>query len=266
MILDKICAHKREEVDKQKAAVPIKQLQGRARDLRPARDFRAAVRKPGMSLIAEIKRASPTRGVFLEGIDPVEVAAAYEAAGAAAISVLTDEAFFKGTLEDLTAVRQDVAVPCLRKDFIIDEYQVYEARVAEADAILLIVRVLSDQQLEDYLGLVRQLGMHALVETHDAEDIRRALDAGAHIVGINNRDLTTFEVDLKTTLELKKQVPGGHALVSESGIRTRRDVRLLEDWGVDAVLVGEALVTSNDIRAKVRELLEDEEEVGAFGP
>ncbi|MDQ1256687.1 MAG: Indole-3-glycerol phosphate synthase [Candidatus Hydrogenedentes bacterium] len=255
MILDEICAHKREEVDVQKTAVPIEKIRDRIQEVRPPRDFREALRKPGISIIAEIKRASPSKGVMLENVDPVELAAVYESSGARAISVLTDARYFKGSLDDLTVVRQNVAVPCLRKDFVIDEYQIYEARAAQADAVLLIVRILSDAQMKEYLDIVRTLGMSALVETCNAEEIQRARDVGAHIIGINNRDLATFKVDIRTTLELKRLVPGGHALVSESGIRTREDVRLLDDGGVDAILVGEALVTSNNIRAKIREFL-----------
>lgn len=259
MILDAICEHKRAEVELQKSLVPQAALLERIEQVRSPRDFRTALRKPGMSLIAEIKRASPSKGVLVENMDPVEFAAVYEAAGAAAISVLTDNQFFKGSLDDLVTVHQNVAIPCLRKDFIVDEYQIFEARAAQADAILLIVRTLSDLQLRDYLALAHKLGMSTLVETHDAPEIARALDAGAHIIGINNRDLATFEVDVRTTLELRKLVPGGNALVSESGIHTRRDVRLLEDGGVDAILVGEALVTSRNIRGKIRELLTDED-------
>ena len=150
-------------------------------------------------------------------------------------------------------------MPCLRKDFIIDAYQIYEARAATADAILLIVRSLSDTQLKEYQEIAVSLGMAALVETHDQDEIERALEAGAHIIGINNRDLSTFEVDVNRSLELKKMVPGGNILVSESGIKTRDDVRRLEDGGVDAVLIGEALVTSNDIGGKMYELLHDDE-------
>lgn len=266
MILDVICEHKRAEVERQKALVPVETLLERIEQVRPARDFRTAVRKPGMSLIAEIKRVSPSKGVLVENMDPVEFAAVYEAAGASVVSVLTDGEFFKGSLDDLTAVHQNVAIPCLRKDFIIDEYQIYEARAAQADAILLIVRILSDQRMKDYLALAHKLGMSALVETHDAAEIGRALGAGAHIIGINNRDLATFEVDIRTTLELRKLVPGGNALVSESGIHTRRDVRLLEDGGIDAILVGEALVTSKNIRGKIRELLMDEDDAMGSRP
>lgn len=255
MILDEICAHKRIEVDAAKAARPLSALEERIEEARPARDFRLALRKPGISLIAEVKRSSPTRGMMMSGRDPVELAGLYEQAGARAISVLTDSKYFNGSLDDFVAVRRGVAAPCLRKEFIIDAYQIYEARAVDADAILLIVRILSDKQLKDYLELAESLGMAALVETHDEMEIERALKAGAHIIGINNRDLTTFEVDLNTTLRLKKYVSGGHVLVSESGIQTREHVKKLEDGGVDAILVGEALVTSPDIHAKIRELL-----------
>ena len=208
-----------------------------------------------ISLIAEVKRASPAKGpLFVDG-DPVQLAETYEYAGARAISVLTDEKYFQGSLQDLISVRQHVEVPCLRKEFIIDEYQIFEARAAKADAILLIVRLLSNDQIREYLEIAQGLGMGVLVEAHDAEEVERAIETGAHIIGINNRDLSTFEVDINTTLELKKMVPGGKVLVSESGIRNRDQVRMLEDGGVDAMLVGEALVTSKDIRATIHELL-----------
>jgi len=260
MILDEICEHKREEVELRKRQTPLARLEEALVDARPPRDFRRALRGSTISLIAEVKRASPTKGVFQEDLDPVDVAGAYEQGGANAISVLTDERYFKGTLDDLTLVRKHVAVPCLRKEFIIDPYQIYEARAALADAILLIVRVLSDEQLKEFQLVAKTLGMACLVETHDAHEIERAIQAGAHIIGINNRDLTTFQVDIRTTLELKKLVPGGHVLVSESGIQTRDHVKMLEDGGVDAILVGETLVTSRDIVAKIRELLGRDED------
>lgn len=259
MILDEICENKHEEVSAQKLRVPLAMLQERIARVRPPRDFRRALRMQGMSLIAEIKRQSPAKGPLLPDMDPVALGGLYEQAGARAISVLTDEKYFKGTLDDLTSVRQTVAVPCLRKEFIVDEYQIYEARAAQADAILLIVRVLSDEQLKDYLVLARQLGMSALVEAHDEAEIERAIKAGSHIIGINNRDLATFHVDINTTLRLKKYVPGGHVLVSESGIHTRQHVEMLDAGGVDAILVGEALVTSKNIAHKIRELLGTDE-------
>lgn len=258
-ILEEIRDHKIREVNAAKREKSLDELLERIPRLRPPRNFRDALRAPGMSLIAEVKRASPAKGVLIEQGDALQIATTYEHAGARAISVLTDEKYFKGNLQDLISVRKYVGVPCLRKEFIVDPYQIYEARAAEADAILLIVRILSDDQIKEYMRIAEGLGMGVLVETHDAAEIERALKAGAHIIGINNRDLSTFEVDIKTTLELKKLVPGGNVLVSESGIRTRDDVVRLEQGGVDAMLIGEALVTSDDIGAKIRELLGPDE-------
>jgi indole-3-glycerol phosphate synthase len=255
MILDEIVAHKRGEVARAKQEVPLAELQERIERVSPPRDFRTALRLEGISLIAEVKRSSPSRGDMLPGIDAVELAALYEQCGARAVSVLTDEKFFKGTLDDLRNVRQNLKIPCLRKEFVIDEYQIYEARAAQADAILLIVRILSDEQLRDYQALAISLGMQTLVETHTAAEIERAMNMRAHIIGINNRDLDTLKVDVNTTMELKRHVPGGYVLVSESGIYTRDHVKMLEDGGIDAVLVGESLVTSGDVRGKIRELL-----------
>ena len=255
MILDDIVAHTRKEVAAAQSCRPLEEVRERAEDAPAPRGFRDALRQEGISLIAEVKRASPSKGMMLLDVEAVELGALYEGAGARAISVLTDEKYFRGSLADLTSVRQHVGIPCLRKEFIIDPYQIYEARAAGADAILLIVRILTDDQLRSFRQLATGLGMAALVEAHNEAEITRALDTGAHIVGINNRDLDTFEVDYNTTLKLKKKVPGGTVLVSESGIHTRQQVRELEDGGVDAILAGEALVTSNDIRAKIRELL-----------
>lgn len=259
MILDEICENKRLEVETARTTRPIKELEDRIATLPPPRDFRLALREEGISLIAEIKRASPSKGVLLEDADPVALGALYEQGGARAISILTDQKYFQGSLDDFMVVKQHVAVPCLRKEFIIDPYQIYESRAAEADAILLIVRILSDQQLSEYLSIAGSLGMAALVETHDAADIERALKAEAHIIGINNRDLSTFETNVNTTMELKKLVPGGNVLVSESGIQTRDQVRLLEDGGVDAILIGEALVSNENIAAKVYQFLHDDQ-------
>ena len=255
MILDEICEHKREEVRAAKATTPQSDLEEQLERVKPARDFRHALRKSGLSLIAEVKRASPSKGVMLKDGNPSALAALYEQSGADAISILTDEKFFQGSLSDLVKVRRGVDIPCLRKEFIIDAYQIYEARAAMADAILLIVRILSDYQLKEYRELAESLGMAVLVETHDAEEVERAIESDASIIGVNNRDLATFEVDFRTTLELKKMIPGGKVLVSESGIHTRDHVRALEDGGVDAILVGEAFVTSNDIAATMREIM-----------
>lgn len=255
MILDAIVSDKRVEVEASKVRRPLADLQERIELVDPPRDFRAALRKPGISLIAEIKRASPSKGDMLPGVEAIQLAALYEANEARAISVLTDQKYFKGTLEDLTAVHQQVAIPCLRKEFIIDPYQIYEARAAQADAILLIVRILDDVQLKEYRQLAESLGMGVLVETHTKPEIDRAIESGAHIIGINNRDLDTLEVDVMRSLELKRHVPGGHTLVSESGIYTRKHVKLLEEGGVDAILVGESLLTSGNIQEKIQELL-----------
>lgn len=258
MVLDAICSDKRAEVHRAKAETPLARLREALSSFEPPRGFHAALRCPGMSLIAEIKRKSPSKGVMAASVNPVELADLYERSGARAISVLTDAKYFGGSLQDLSNVRRNVKIPCLRKDFILDEYQIYEARAHGADAILLIVRILSDTQLGEYLALAHELGMDALVETHDEAEIDRAMAAGAHIIGINNRDLDTLAIDLGTTLRLRRIVPGGHTLVSESGIHTRGDVRMLEDGGIDAILVGEALMTSPDIAAKIRELLGDD--------
>lgn len=255
MILDEICAHKREEVDATKGRTSLKELEEQIERAPAPVDFRLALREEGISLIAEIKRASPVKGDFSLDADVGTLANVYALCGARAISVLTDNKYFKGSVKDFLTVRHEVGIPCLRKEFIIDAYQVYESRSIGADAILLIVRILSDGQLKDYLELAAHLGMGVLVETHDETEVERALKAGAHIIGVNNRDLETFRVDIDTTLRLRRLVPGGRVLVSESGIQTREDVQRLDDGGVDAILVGEALVTSRDIEATIRELL-----------
>lgn len=256
MILDEIVEYKKEFVASAMAATPLDVLQDQLEQVSPTRDFRAALRQEGISLIAEVKKASPSKGVMLKDMDPIGLATLYEECGAACISILTDEKYFQGSLEDFMQVRRGIKLPCIRKEFIIDPYQIYESRVAEADAILLIVRILSDDQLREYRELAESLGMSVLVETHDEAEISRALDSGARIIGVNNRDLSTFEVDYTRTLDLKRHVPGGVVLVSESGIHTRDQVKRLDDGGVDAMLVGEAFVTSPNITSKVQELLQ----------
>lgn len=258
MILDEILANKRREVAEAKVARGIDELEEEILRVQPPRDFRGALRAEGISLIAEIKRASPSRGEILPGVEAVEIGALYEQSGARAISVLTDEKYFQGSLGDLITVHQHVALPCLRKEFVIDAYQIYEARAARADAILLIMRILTDAEVAEFLRVATLLGLHVLVEAHTEDEIKRAIDCGAHIIGINNRDLDTLEVDVQRTMDLKKHVPGGHTLVSESGIYKREHVAMLEENGIDAILVGESLLTSKNIRAKIRELLRDE--------
>lgn len=259
MILSEIVEHKRIEVAQRKAKTPLREVEERLDHAPRLKDFRLALRAPGVSIIAEIKRRSPSRGEILPDVDAVELAAIYEQAGARAVSVLVDEKYFGGSLDDLSKVANHTKLPCLCKEFIIDPYQIYEARTAGADAILLIVRILSDEELKSFLHEAANLQLAVLVETHSDEEIQRALRAGAHIIGINNRDLDTLEVDIQTTMRLKNRVPGGNILVSESGIKSRREVRLLDDGGVDAILIGETLLTSKNIREKLESLLHDNE-------
>jgi indole-3-glycerol phosphate synthase len=255
-ILDEIVATKRREVDAGRRRMPIEELEAQALEAPPARSFREALVGPGpIRLVAEVKKASPSAGVIRADFDPIAIARAYQAHGAACVSVLTDVPYFQGHLSYLARVRAAVVLPLLRKDFLIDEYQVVEARVAGADCVLLIAEILDDPALTRLLDRARGLGMDALVELHDAEQLDRVLAAGADLVGINNRDLRTFVTDLEHTLRLRERVPPGVVLVSESGIRDRRDVERLEAAGVDAVLVGETLMRQTDVGAAVAALL-----------
>lgn len=251
-VLDKILAHKVEEVAAQEAKTPLCDVVSRAADASPPRDFAAALRRDTVALVAEVKKASPSKGVLIEDFDPVRIGTAYAANGAAAISVLTDEQFFQGSLSYMQAVRAAVDVPVLRKEFVIDPYQVYEARAAAADAVLLIVAALTDAQLADLHHLILELDMTPLVEVHNEDEMVRALDLGASVIGINNRDLKTFHVDLGVTERLAKRVPSQVSLVAESGIMNAQDVYQMGQLGAHAVLVGESLVKSGDIASSVR--------------
>ena len=255
-ILDDIVRDTREELARRRAARPSAELERACRGLGAPRDLEGALRPApgGVALIAEVKRASPSRGVLAADIDPAALARRYAAAGAAAISVLTDAKYFRGSLEDLVQVRAAVGVPVLRKDFTLDEYQLWEARAAGADAVLLIVAILPPPRLRDLLAAAKGLGLAALVECHTAAELDGALAAGSRVVGINNRDLGTFETRLETTLELAPLIPPGPIVVSESGFFTAADVRRVAAAGVRAVLVGEGLVRAPDVAAKVREL------------
>jgi indole-3-glycerol phosphate synthase len=255
-ILDEIVAAKRAEVAAAKASVPDSELARRAGDAPPPRGFAAAVRGPGaVRVIAEVKKASPSAGVLRLDFDPVRIAEAYAANGAAALSVLTDGPFFQGSLADLRAVRAAVPLPVLRKDFVLDRYQLLEARAAGADAALLIAEILPGSLLADLHREAVALGLDVLVEVHDAEQLPRALDAGATLLGINNRDLRTFRTRLEHTLGLLPRVPAGVTVVSESGIRTAADLQRLGAAGVSAVLVGEALMRSPDVGEALAALL-----------
>ena len=255
-ILDKIVAKKREELAASKWTVSMESLREAIADRSPALDFAGALRRNGISLIAEVKKASPSKGLLREDFRPVELAATYVENGASAVSVITD-GHFLGEPDHLSAVKDSGAsgdAPVLRKDFLFDPYQVYEARAIGADSYLLIVDILSPEQLSELISVGLSLGMTPLVETHSAEEIEVAVGAGAEVIGINNRDLHTFVTDLATTEELAPRIPSDKVIVSESGISTPDDLIRLQRFGVDAILVGEALVTAEDTAAKVRSL------------
>jgi len=254
-ILEKIVSEKRQDVAQIKRTLPLTALHERIDRRERPLDFTSALRGDRIRIIAEVKKASPSKGVLCPDFDPVALARTYAQAGATAVSVLTEVNHFQGRLEYLEAIRHEVNIPLLRKDFIFDEYQVYESAAFGADAILLIVSILEREELERLLGISRDLGLACLVEVHDESEVRRAIGAGAEIIGINNRDLATFNVDINTTLRLRPFVPEGKIVVSESGIHNREDIKILKECGVNAVLVGEALVTSGDIPAKMEALL-----------
>jgi indole-3-glycerol phosphate synthase len=255
-ILDEIVASKHQEIAAARRRMPFVELEAQAAEAPPVRDFRAALAGPGpIQLIAEVKKASPSAKVIRADFDPVAVARIYQEHGAACISVLTDVPFFQGHLSHLARVRASVAIPLLRKDFLIDEYQVVEARLAGSDAILLIAEILDDATMAALLERARKLGMAALVEFHDPVNLPRVLAAGADLVGINNRDLRHFTTDIEHTLRLRDRIPPEVMVVSESGIRTREDVRRLEDAGISAVLVGESLLRAPDLALAVERLL-----------
>jgi indole-3-glycerol phosphate synthase len=256
-VLDEIVAHKREEVAARRVARPLAGLEAACQRLAPARELAEALTPgPGrrVRLIAEVKKASPSKGVLAGDLDVTAQARAYAAAGADAVSVLTDARWFKGSLDDLIAVRAAVSRPVLRKDFTVDEYQLWEARAVGADAALLIVAALDRGALRDLYQAAKGIGVHPVVEAHTAAELEEALALGARVIGVNNRNLQTLETDLATSLRLLPLVPPGHIAVAESGIFTRDDVERVARAGAHAVLVGEALVRASDVAAKVREL------------
>lgn len=257
-ILDSILAHKQGEVQTRRAALPLAEVQARAKDAPPPRNFLAALQTPKrgrVALIAEVKKASPSAGIIRPDFDPVQIARAYENAGAACLSVLTEEKFFQGHDDYLKAVLDAVAIPIIRKDFVVSDWQIYESRALGADAVLLIVAALSPTQIKDYAVLASELGMAALIEVHTEAEMQVALNAGAALIGINSRDLKTFVTDLGTVARLAAMVPAGVTLVAESGLKTPADVHQVADAGAKAILVGETLMRSADIGAAVRELL-----------
>jgi indole-3-glycerol phosphate synthase len=254
-MLDKIIAQKREEVEQRKKVATRAYLEERIAHQKPVVDLALALKGDHIRLIAEVKQASPSQGMLSPNLNPTELAQTYAEGGAAAISVLTETNYFMGSIEHLAAIKEVVGLPLLRKDFIFDLYQVYESRACGADALLLIAAILSPGQLKELVSLSHSLGLRCLVEVHNKAEVERAVLSEAEIIGINNRDLNTFVVDINTTRRLRSLVPKEKIVVSESGIKSRKDMEKLGKWRVDAVLIGEALVTAGDVRAKMKELL-----------
>jgi indole-3-glycerol phosphate synthase len=254
-VLANIVEHKRTEIERARREIPLEAVREAARAAPPPRDFAGALRQPGTRIIAEVKRASPSAGTIRAAADPVAVARTYAAAGAACASVLTDAKFFGGCLDDLRAVRAAVDIPVIRKDFILDPYQVYEARAAGADAILLIAECLDDGPLAELHALAAELGMAALVELYEPENLPRVLAVSPALVGVNNRDLKTMTVRLEHSLDLRTRVPEGIVFVSESGIKTRADIERLQHAGVNAFLIGETLMRADDPALALRGLI-----------
>lgn len=256
MFLNKIVAEKLKEVEQRQKAVPLPELRAAIMERPAPLDLAAALKGDNLRLIAEVKRASPSRGVLCPDLDPVKLASSYAQGGAAAISVLTEEHYFGGSREDLESIKRALPdIPLLRKDFILKPYQVFESCAWGADAVLLIVAILDDTELGELLSLSHALGMQCLVEVHNRDELERALAHNIKIIGINNRNLQTMTVDINVTRQLRPPIPRGRIVVSESGIKGRGEAQKLKEWKVNAMLVGEALVTANDVAAKIKELL-----------
>jgi len=251
-ILDKILAHKEAEITACERHTPLAEWRDQIKSVAPPKDFATALHRDTVALIAEVKKASPSKGILIENFDPAAIGKTYADNGAAAISVLADEQFFQGNIRYLDAVRTVADVPLLCKEFVLFPYQVYEARLHQADAVLLIVMALEDARLKDLHQLINELGMAALVEVHNEDELERALKIGATLIGVNNRDLRTFHEDLNTTARVAKIAPSGVTLVAESAIRSPEDVRRMGELGAHAVLVGEGLVKADNIASQVR--------------
>lgn len=258
-ILDEIVSKKRKRLNYTKSLIPLKDIKSRLADINKPRDFKAAIKRKmdgKIKLIAEIKKASPSKGVIRENFNPVEIASVYEKKQASAISILTEEDFFQGNLEFIPKVKKVTTIPLLRKDFIFDEYQIYESRANEADAILLIAAILDKNQAKEYLHIAKELELSVLFEVHDLKELDMALLIDADIIGINNRNLKTMKIDINNTFEIKKEIPSGKIVVSESGIKTRDDILRLEAAGIDAVLIGTSFMEAGDIGKKIEELFD----------
>lgn len=263
-ILDEILSRKKQRLRNSKAQASVTELKARIADAGKPRDFESAVKRSGggkIKLIAEIKKASPSKGIIRTDFDLQSIARTYEQKAANAVSVLTEEDFFQGSLSYLPEVKKIVSKPVLRKDFIFDEYQIYESRAAEADAILLIASVLENSQAAEYLHLAGELGLAVLFEVHDFKELEMAMSAGCGIIGINNRNLKTLKIDMNTSLSLRKEIPPGKIVVSESGIGTREDVLKLEAAGFDTMLIGTTFMEAEDIGAEIDELMTEPEKM-----
>ena len=256
MILEEIAAKTKERIEAEKRRRSLGELQAAVRDMdsNTGFPFEKALAKQGMSFICEVKKASPSKGVIAEHFPYVEIGMEYERAGADAMSILTEPFYFQGSNNYLTAIHKEVSIPLLRKDFTVDEYMLYEAKQIGADAVLLICAILSQTQLEEYAGIARELGLSALVEAHDEREIQMALKAGAKIIGVNNRNLKDFTVDISNSVKLRELVPREILFVSESGMKNRADIARLEENGTDAVLIGETFMRSSDKAGMLREL------------
>ena len=255
-MLDEIVAKTKERLVEVKQNKSLDQLIGEVSKLEINEDFpfKESLKDSEIAIIAEVKRASPSKGLIARDFDYIEIAREYEEAGASAISVLTEPYFFKGSNDFLREISENVSIPILRKDFTIDEYMIYEAKLLGASAVLLIVSILDDAQLKEYLDLSHDLGLSAIVETHDANEIKTALDAGAEIIGVNNRNLADFTVDIENSIRLRSLVGDDVVFISESGIKTKEDVTRLKENNVDAVLIGETLMRSEDKKSMIFEL------------
>jgi indole-3-glycerol phosphate synthase len=257
VFLEKIVETKRKEIQRRKTRSRQREIEEMIPSFPPPRDFLSAVSQHApMALIAEIKRASPSLGVIREDVDVIQISKEYEKGGASAISVLTETHFFKGDLADLNLIKKTTSLPVLQKDFILDSLQIYEGRLSGADGILLIAALLDREQLKAFVGLAKSLHLFPLVEVHNEDDLKKVSVLDLPLIGINNRDLRTFQVDLETTLRLKREILSSVKVISESGIESCRDVKLLREAGVNGILVGEALMRSSNPGSKIRELLE----------
>lgn len=257
-ILDKIVSKKKQRLKDSRANISIKVLKTKIDDLEKPRDFKTAIKRSldeKITVIAEVKKASPSKGVIRKNFDHLSIARTYEEKAVNAISVLTEEDYFKGSLAFLPEIKKVSTKPILRKDFIFDEYQIYESRVNEADAILLIAGILDKKQADEYLHLAKGLGLYVIFEVHNFKELEMALFVDSDIIGINNRNLNTLQVDMNTTFKLKKEIPYNKIVVSESGIKTREDVKRLEDAGIDSVLIGTIFMEAEDIGKKIDEFM-----------